>query len=227
MGFAAGIGPAIQAIGGGSALAGSTGAIVGHGSIQAALQSLMSNPLWGSIFAQKGADFLEGILSPPTPYERTTNRALEAQASVIPELQAQARGENTPATKAITRQVRREGTRAGQSFAQGARRSGLVGGTPGATAPYRAELSRIESGTQEALVQRLGQNQTRALETLYGGLGGTIDQASAQAQYRDAGKSALMGQIGDWVRDTQGSNDPKDMTMKELLQEFIIKLAGG
>lgn len=217
MGFAAGIG-GLGTIAGGA---------VGHGSIQAALQSLMSNPLWGSIFAQKGADFLEGILSPPTPYEKYTNRALEAQASIIPELRAQARGETSTATKAITRQVRREGTRAGQSFAQGARRSGLVGGAPGGTAPYRAELSRIESGAQEALLQRLGVNQTRAQELLYGGMSGSIDQATAQAQYRDAGRSAYTQQIGDWVRGTQGSADPRDLEMKKLLQEFIIKLAGG
>lgn len=223
MGFAAGIGPALTAIGGGSALGSATGAAIGHTSIAAALQSLMSNPLWGSIFAQKGADFLEGILSPPTPYENVTGQALRAGASVIPELQAQARGDSTPATKAITRQARREGTRAGQSFAQGARRAGLVGGTPGGTAPYRAELSRIEAGTQEALVQRLGENQQRAIQALYGGLGGTIDQATAQEQFRDRGQSALLSGLGKWIREykAKGTGDPRDDEMYELIREII------
>ena len=198
-------------------------ALAGHTSIQAALASLLGNPVWGGIFAQKGAEFLEGIFSPPTPYEQVTKQSLQASADVIPELQAQARGQRSPATQAITRQVRREGTRAGQSFAQGARRAGLVGGAPGGTAPYRAELSRIESGAQEALLQRLGQSQTDALNTLYSGLGGAIGKRKSQTAAREQGRSNFLAQLGDWVRDykTKGAGDPRDDEMFELIREII------
>lgn len=218
MGAAVGLGAA-EFIGGGAA----GGALVGHTSIQAALAALMNNPLWGGIFAQKGSQFLEGIMSPPTPYERVTQQTLRAGADVIPELQAQARGDVTASTRAITRQARREGTRAGQSFAQGARRAGLVGGLPGGTAPYRAELSRIEAGTQEALIQRLGSSQQRAIETLYGGLGGTIDQAARQEAVRQRGQESLLGGLGEWVRNYKatGQGDPRDDEMFELIRAII------
>lgn len=194
------------------------------GGVMGTLAGLAAHPLWGSLMAMGGYRILEGILSPKTPYERAAERQMQAGLSVIPELQKQARGEPTAASRAVVQQVRQEGQRQQQSYATSARKAGMLGSTPGGQPSYRAETGRIQSDVRQVMGQRLGQAQLAAQQQLAGFLQPGIQSTERQDIYRDVQEEKTLAGIGRWM---QRYYDNKGDPRWEEMKNFLMELAQG
>lgn len=191
--------------------------------VPAVLAGLAQNPVWAQVIAQIGTRLLgEAFGGGEGEYEQSLGQYAQAGQSVLPQLQAQARGQPTAATRAITQQVGQQGQRFAQSFAASQRRAGQLGGTPGGTTPFRAQRERMQVGQQQALTQLLGQAQQSAQGQLLG-LGQTalgaqerLDFAEAEAFNRDvAGLAALLRRMAG----SPGGGDPQTVEYFELLMD--------
>ena len=203
-------------------LGGPVGAAMGGG----VLAQLMAHPLWGNIISQIGGRALQGMLGTELPYGEFAQQQLQAIGGMLPELQQAARGEPTAASRAIREQVKTEGRGFQQSYAQGARRAGMVGGLPGGTTPYRAQQGRVQAATEGAMIQRLGQYQTSAQQTLAGLAPTAMQHAGIQEMTDMRAREDLMGFMGDFNRSYfDNQYDPQFRQMMEFLRNYLFQSA--
>jgi len=223
-------------LGGGASLAGagalgagigSLGGPVGAGMGGGVLASLMAHPLWGNVISQIGGTALQGILGTELPYGQYAQEQLQAISGMLPELQQAAAGQPTAASKAIKEQVKTEGRGFQQSYAQGARKAGMVGGLPGGTTPYRAQQGRVQAATEGAMIQRLGQYQQGAQQTLAGMAPTAFQHAGIQEMTDMKSREAMMGFMGDFNK-TYFDNqyDPQYRKMIDFLEKYYFQTAG-
>ena len=130
-----------------------------------------SNPFTAAIAGKLGAGIFNKLFSQESPFATGVEQRLQAGNQLIPQLQAQARGESSAASRNIGQQLRQQTTSRQQSFAAGATARG-GGGTPVA-----AQLDRFRGDEQQALGNALAQ------------LAG-----SSQSALLGVGQSALQGQ---------------------------------
>jgi hypothetical protein len=125
-------------------------------------EAIFSNPFTAAIASNIGADILGGLTGTDSPFATAIGEQLRAGQQLIPQLQAQARGEPSVASQNIQRQLRQQTTSAQQSFAAGATARG-GGGTP--VAAQQARFREAETG---ALGNLLGQLQLGSQSALLG-----------------------------------------------------------
>lgn len=130
--------------------------------------------------------------SPPSPAEQALQQQVEAGQSVIPTLQAQARGEPTAGTRAIEQRIGMLASRAQQAYGASQRRaSGTAVGTPS-----RAQAGRLQAAGIQSLTQELGASQRYATAALAGmGAGAPAQLAGLEAQ-KSAAYSGMISDIG-------------------------------
>ena len=186
--------------------------------------SLMGHPLWGAIIGRIGSSLLERVFGPELPYGQYAEEQARAMSQILPELRTAAAGQPTAASAAIRAQVGTEGTRMQQAYATGARRRGLVGGLPGGTAPYAAQQGRVQAATQAEMMQRLGQYQISAQQTI-AGLQPTAMQHLSLAQTADlAARDELMEALGRFGGQYAANRDnPQYQEMMEFLRNYFFQ----
>lgn len=186
--------------------------------IQAILPFLANNPLAAAVAGQLATSVLGGLFGGESPFEQATGQFLQAGQDLIPQLQRQAAGLPTAATRAQMGQLQQQATRAGQSFAASAQRQGIGGGR---TTPGRAQQGRVQAAQLQAQGNILGQAQLTAQQQLLGiGSQGLRAQAGIE-QGELAGKQQFLGGIADfmaWYR--QNKNDQLTSDMFELLRSL-------
>jgi len=194
--------------------------------VPAILAKLAADPVWGALLAEFGTGIIGGLLGGgrEAPYERASAAQLRAGEGVLADLQRASAGLPTAASRAITRQVQREGTAMQQSMAASARRAGHLG-MPSGTTPFRAQSERMQVGQQEALTQRLGQQQLGAQQMLYSGLGPAIErQAGFQRQglQTEMYVKGALGRLGRYYKE-----NPEDEQVNRLLKLLEQLIPGG
>ena len=144
--------------------------------------ALTGNPLAGLLLSAIGTEVLGGIFGSQSPFEQAIQQQVMAGNQLLPQLQAQAAGQPSAASRGIQQQLRQQTTSAQQSFAASATARG-GGGTP--VAAQQARFREAETG---ALATLLGQQQLGAQQQLLGvtraGLGaqGLLEQQENQAR---------------------------------------------
>ena len=121
-----------------------------------------SNPFTAAIAGRLGAGLFNRLFAEESPFATGIEQRLQAGNQLIPQLQAQARGESGAASRNIGQQLRQQTTSRQQSFAAGATARG-GGGTPVA-----AQLDRFRGDEQQALGNALAQLQANAQNALLG-----------------------------------------------------------
>lgn len=177
--------------------------------IPAALGFLAENPLLAAIGGQAATSILGGLFGSTSPFEQASQQALQAQQQLIPQLQRQAAGLPTAATRAQMGQLQQSATRAGQSFAASAQRQGIAG-----TTPSRAQQGRVQAAQIQGQANILGQSQLAAQQQLLGiGAQGFAGQQQIEAGEL-AGKQQFLTGLGDfmaWYRQNKDSQLGRDM----------------
>jgi len=236
MGFAAGAisGPAL-ASGGASALGSTVVPGVGTlalGSIAAAPAtggaSLLANPVVQQVLAMLGGQMIGSLFGGgQTPFEQSTAQGLAARTQLMGQLQAQAAGQPTAATRAQSRQLSAQINRLQQSYAASAQRGGTAG-----TTPARAQQGRLQAAKVEGLANIMGQSQINAQQQL-GQLVGAAPQQQylAEVQRRQARKEFLggIGQIITEARmqESEGLMDAETKQAIQMLMDFVKSLRGS
>ncbi len=160
--------------------------------------------------------------TPPSPAEQALQQQVQAGQSVIPTLQAQARGEPTAGTRAIEQRIGTLTSRAQQAYGASARRaSGTAVGTPN-----RAQAGRLQAAGIQSLTQELGASQRSATGALAAmGAGATPQLAGLEAQ-KSAAYGNVIGNIGTIYGEYQNMkqanerDDFADSMYKEILGLF-------
>lgn len=192
------------------------------GAILPILGSLMSDPVFGAIFAEMGTGLVNkflGLGGGNEPFEQASRQQLEAAQAALPDIRRAAAGLPTASSRAIMRQVQREGTGMQQSLAASARQKGQLGGPAGST-PFRAQSERIMAAQQEGLIQRLGQHQTAAQGQLASMLSPAIGREAGFQQQRLGQKAKVFGTLGRLGRSMQ-EGDPQAVRLTELLKRIF------
>lgn len=182
-----------------------------------------------AIIGERGFSALIDRFTPPSPAEQALQQQVEAGQSVIPTLQAQARGEPTAGTRAIEQRIGTLTSRAQQAYGASARRaSGTAVGTPS-----RAQAGRLQAAGIQTLGQELGASQRYATGVLAGmGAGAPAQLAGLEAQ-RGAAYSSMIGDIGTIYGEYQNMkqanerDDFADSMYKEILSLFRSAYDGG
>lgn len=176
------------------------------------LLSQLATPLLGRIFGGASA----------------TDKALQQQVDIgktlIPQLQQQAAGGQTPATKAQSAYLNQQINRNMQSQAASASRSMPSRGQFAQTTPGRAAQGRLQAARLEGLAGIMGQSQLAAqqqLASLYqGGMAQQAQQEQTNLQAR--------AQVGTWLgqlaaMQKSGSLDNTDMELYNSLKQAIME----
>lgn len=174
-----------------------TGSTIG-GILGGALGTIAGNPLLGAILAQAGSVALGNLFASESPYEQATQQNLSVGQALIQQLQRQAAGQPTAATRAQQQQLQQQAKRMQQSYAASAQRAGI-----GGTTPARAQQGRLQSAMLESMGGIMGQAQQSAQQQLLGVYGqGLQAQAQLEAQ-ENAAKQQFMSSLGSlmsWYR---------------------------
>ncbi len=187
------------------------------------LGSLMGHPLWGAIIGNIGSSLLSRIFGPQLPYGQYGEEQAQAMSAMLPELRTAAAGQPTAGSRAIRAQVRTEGTQMQQSYATGARRRGMVGGLPGGTAPYAAQQGRVQAATQAEMIQRLGQYQTSAQQTLAGIQPSAMQHLGISQQADVEDRNATMAALGRFSTYYGANrNNPQAQEMMQFLMNYYF-----
>lgn len=177
------------------------------------------NPFLGAIAGQLGAGIFNKLFAQESPFASAIEQQLQASQQLIPQLQAQARGESSVASRNIQQQLRQQTTSAQQSFAAGATARG-GGGTPVA-----AQQARFRQAETVALGNVLAQLQQSSQAALLG-----IGQSGLQGQNlleieRARNNAKFADQLSSWFgeRAARKELDPR----LKALEARIDKMALG
>lgn len=166
------------------------------GGIGAGLGALTGNPIISAILmsvgSQAATSLLGSLFGGQSPAEAAALQSTEAGRQLIPQLQAQARGEPTAATEAQQRQLQQATTRMQQSYAASARRSGLGAPTLGGGQPT---VTRAQQGRfQEARLGAMGDIMARSQVAAQQQLGGMYAQGLQTQRQIEMQESAARGE---------------------------------
>lgn len=186
-------------------------------------------PITSAILAQVGTALVGEVIghfSGPSPAEQAVGQQLGIGGQLIPQLQAQAAGQWTPASQAIEQRLEQEVTRGQQSYAASARRQGI-----GGTVPARAQLGRMRAAKVPALAGLLGQQQAMAQQQLGGLYTGATQQARQMEMQSKALQRGLSQDIGVIMagfeeRKARGEMDERMQGLEDKLLQAILKLVG-
>ncbi len=212
--FVVGIG-ATAAGGAGAAGAGAAGA------------SLLSSSILQMILGQVGGNFLANLLGGgQTGFESATQQSLQARQQLIGDLQGQARGLPSAASRATDVQTGQEQNRLQQSFGASAQRGGTAG-----TTVARAQQGRLQAAGLQAKTIARGQLQLGAQQQLAGLVGGAPEQQFlAEAQRRQSRKNFLGGIAGiiseARAQEQEGLLDADTREAIQTLLDFVKGLRG-
>jgi hypothetical protein len=178
--------------------------------LTALLSTITGNPLLGALIASAGTELLGGLFgNKQSPYEKNI-------AGLITNLQKQAAGMPTPATKMQGNYLNREVNRAMQSTAASATRAMPSGSQVGQTAPARVAQNRLQGARIEGMANIMGQSSINAQNQLAQAYGMQGELEAKEAQSKSNVTSMITQLIGSFAK-PQLSNDPFIRTMQENL----------
>jgi hypothetical protein len=217
--------PPASAVGAG--IAGAAGA--GLAPIGAAAGGgLLSSPIIQAILGTVGGNLLGGLFGGgQSPFEENVAQRLGITQQLIPQLQAQAAGQPTAATRAAGMQLSQQMKRLQQSYAASAQRQGIAG-----TTPARAQQGRLQAAKVQGMAGIMGASQIAAQQQL-GQLaaGAPAQQFQIEQQRRQQKREFLTG-IGQVMaeyrlQDSQGQADAQTRELVQTLLDVIRSLKGG
>lgn len=152
--------------------------------------SLLASPLMQLILGQFGGQLIGSLFGgDQTAFEQSAAQGLAARQGLIGQLQQQAAGMPTAATRAQSRQLSQQMNRLQQSYSASASRQGIAG-----TTPARAQQGRLQAAKLEGLGNIMGASHISAQQQLGQLVGGAPEQQYlAEAQRRQARKGFLSG----------------------------------
>lgn len=175
--------------------------------VESLLAWAVANPYEAAMLANVGYDAFSAAkqaIFGPSPYEQAVQQQVNVGNQLRPQLQAQAQGQPTAASRNLMQQVRQNTTAAQQSYAAGATARG-AGGTPVA-----AQQARFRAAETQTMGNVLGQYQMNAQNQLAQiAMGGTqaLGGIEAQkAQQKDAALADFMGFLG-YYKEHMGEPD--------------------
>jgi hypothetical protein len=193
-----------SSVGGGLAMTGLT----------ALLNTITGNPLLGTLIASAGTEIMGGLFgNKQSPYERNV-------AGLITNLQKQAAGMPTPATKMQGNYLNREVNRTMQSTAASATRAMPSGSQVGQTAPARVAQNRLQGARIEGMANIMGQSSINAQNQLAQAYGMQGELEAREAQSKSNVTSMVARLIGSFAK-PQLSTDPFIRTLQENMIEGI------
>jgi hypothetical protein len=182
--------------------------------LTALLSTITGNPLLGALIASAGTELLGGLFgNKQSPYEKNV-------AGLITNLQKQAAGMPTPATKMQGNYLNREVNRAMQSTAASATRAMPSGSQVGQTAPARVAQNRLQGARIEGMAGIMGQSSINAQNQLAGAYGMQGELEAREAQSKSNVTSMIAQLIGSFAK-PQLSNDPFTRALQEQLLEGL------
>lgn len=186
-----------------------------------------NNPLVQAIIAQLGAQAVSSLITGgPTPFQEAIQPGLAVGEPLTRQLQREAAGLPTAATRGQMAQVRQQGQRMAQSFATSARRSGLLGPVQATTS--RVQQGRIQAATAQAMVPELGRQQRFAqqqLGTMYGQALGAAERVEAA---ESQGLANFMTGLANFMAFRNASRgDPQSEEFMSLLRAIFGGQPGG
>ena len=186
--------------------------------------SLLASPILQMILGQAGGNFLASLLGGgQTGFEGATQQSLGARQQLIGNLQQQAAGQPSAASRGLDLQIGQAQNRLQQSFGASAQRGGTAG-----TTVARAQQGRLQAAGLQAKTIAQGQLQSSAQQQLAGLTGRAPEQQFlAEAQRRQYRKEFLGGFAGLVTKarrqDQEGLLDPR---MTQIL-DVLTALATG
>ena len=158
--------------------------------------SLLASPLMQVLMQQGGIQLAGGLLERlfgggQTPFEQSAAQGLAARSGLIGQLQQQAAGMPTAATRAQSRQLSQEVNRLQQSYGASASRQGIAG-----TTPARAQQGRLQAAKVQGLGNIMGASQISAQQQLGQLVGGAPEQQLIAETRKRASKKAFLGYVG-------------------------------
>lgn len=179
---------------------------------------MANNPLWAGVISNLGYDLLQKIFPwPKSPYEQMATQQMGIGRTLIPQLQRQAAGLPTEATRAQMQQLKSESNRMRQSYGQSARAAGLVGTSQ--TTPARAQQGRLQAAQLQVYGSLLGQAQQSAQQQL-GGLYESGIAAQREIELlKQQKKAEFLSTLGDFMKYYKtNKQDPLVQEMYEFLR---------
>lgn len=187
--------------------------------------SLLASPIIQMILGQVGGNFLAGLLGGgQTGFEGATQQSLAARGQLIGDLQQQAAGQPSAASRGLDLQIGQAQNRLQQSFGASAQRAGTAGTTVARAQQGRAQVAGLQAQTiargqlQLSAQQQLGQLTGRAPE----------QQFLAEAQRIQQRKEFLGGFAGLLTKarrqESAGLLDPR---FQQVIDALTEALGGG
>lgn len=149
----------------------------------------------GSAAIGKLMDMIEG----PSPYEQAVQQQLAVGKTLIPQLQAQAAGRPTAATRAQMGQLGQEVNRLQQSYGASATRGGMGGpvGRGGLPTATRAQQGRMQASKIQGMANIMGQSQTSAQQQLTGIYGAGMQAQGLLELEQRRSRNEMISSFGD------------------------------
>lgn len=194
--------------------------------------AITSNPILRAILVNLGAqaatELLGGLFGTTSPAEQAAGQMTGIGRELIPQLQAQARGEPTAATRAQQRQLQQATTRMQQSYAASARRSGLGAPTLGGGQPTvsRAQQGRYQAAQLGAMGDIMGRSQLAAQQQL-GGLYTQGLEAQRQIEQQElASRGRAVGGLVQYMTAIEQDREQReyDQTFRNAIMNLLSAL---
>jgi hypothetical protein len=207
-------------------IAGPVGGAIGGG-----LGALTGNPILMAILTNLGAqaatELMGSFFGRTSPAEQAAGQMTGIGKELIPQLQAQARGERTAATDAQLRQLQQATTRMQQSYGASARRSGLGAPTLGGGQPTvsRAQQGRYQAAQLGAMGDIMGRSQLAAQQQL-GGLYTQGFEAQRQIEAQElASRGRAVGGLVQYM--TAIEQDREQREYDQVFRNALLSLLGA
>ena len=196
----------------------------------AGLGTLMGNPLAGILFTQLGTALMGKLLGGSSPSEQNIAQMAGIGRTLIPQLQQQAAGMPTAATKAQGNYLNQEVSRAMQASGASASRAMPGSRQYGQTAPARVAQNRLQGSRIEGMANIMGASQLQAqqqLQQLFGAGVGAQQQLEASEAGARARTSANLATIYAMMKNPQqlGANQ-YSIQAYDILKKLISETTG-
>lgn len=159
-----------------------------------------------------------------SPYEQQLGQQMGIGQQLLPQLQAQAAGRPSIASRAQEQRITQLQGRAQQSYAASARSQ--AGGLGVGATPARAQQGRLQAAGMQAQVAGMGALQQSAQAQL----GGMYQQAMPLAQQGDIAAQAshvdMVGALGRLFGDAQREPDELTMAFRDLIMQQLQGIIG-
>jgi len=185
----------------------------------------MAVPVWAAaILASAGSQAVNSLLGrlfeTTSPAEQAAQQQTAIGQTLIPQLQAQMMGAQTPATRAQNMQLQQATTRLGQSYAASARAGGMGSPTLGGGQPTvsRAQQGRYQAAQVQGMASIMGQSQQAAQQQLGGIYQQGVGMQAAMEQQELAARGQSIASLGSFF--SQLSQMKTEQAHNVQLQDF-------